>query len=264
MKERLHQAERAQLSFAAAASHELRTPLHQITAAATLLRSTLQPALARTASPSPSPAPSSSAHASPRPPFEERTESSDTSGTEESEAPTTTSASTDSDRPVRPTLRSISSEDRSDALQQLDIIETNGLALGTILENLIDTLDIGRLTSKLDAKQTSYPGNVAQTGEAGSGTASGPGGMGNPRGDPTTGFGPGISSSVPVLREQTEVVSLERVLEDVVLDSIRMEERLRKVQGQKGGMEGIEVVLEVLPRNRGSWKMAQEPGPLSR
>jgi len=258
MKERLHQAERAQLSFAAAASHELRTPLHQITAAATLLRSTLQPALGRSSD-------STSSHsarsiASPgssrRPSAQERR---DSDGSVESNpvGPVSRSGSVDSDVPLRPTLRSISSEDRIDALQQLDIIETNGLALGTILENLIDTLDIGRLTSKLESKVASLD-SVISPQAASSGSAipgAGPSLFASPS---------GIASKVPVLADREAVPAFDAVLEDVVLNSVRMEERLRRAQGQGASMDGIEVVLEVLPRSRGTWKMAQEPGPLSR
>src|SRR5690348_5608165 len=112
MKEKLHQAERAQLNFAAAASHELRTPLHQINAAAALLRDSLRAAMGEPSS-------------------------------EENLDPSSASAAT-SPRSAPPTLVAVSLEDQSEALAQLETIETNGLALGHILENIIDTLDIGR------------------------------------------------------------------------------------------------------------------------
>jgi len=258
MKERLHQAERAQLSFAAAASHELRTPLHQITAAATLLRSTLQPALGRDADDtSLHSARSVSPPGSSRRPSTQERRVSDSSIGSHPVGPVSRSGSVDSDVPLRPALRSISSEDRIDALQQLDIIETNGLALGTILENLIDTLDIGRLTSKLESKVSSLDSVVSpQTVGPGSANA----------GAAPSLFAPpsGIASNVPVLAHREAVPAFDAVLEDVVLNSVRMEERLRRVQGKGASMDGIEIVLEVLPRSRGTWKMAQEPGPLSR
>ena len=261
MKERLHQAERAQLSFAAAASHELRTPLHQITAAATLLRSTLQPALGRSSDSTSSHSARSIASqgSSRRPSAQERRDSDGSvdSNPDDPVGPVTRSGSVDSDVPLRPTLRSISSEDRIDALQQLDIIETNGLALGTILENLIDTLDIGRLTSKLESKVASLD-SVIPPQTVGSGSANA--GAGSSLFSPPS----GIATNVPVLADREAVPAFDAVLEDVVLNSVRMEERLRRAQGQGASMDGIEVVLEVLPRSRGTWKMAQEPGPLSR
>ncbi|RSH83027.1 hypothetical protein EHS25_005737 [Saitozyma podzolica] len=47
----------------------------------------------------------------------------------------------------------------------LEIIETNGLAFGHILENIIDTLDIGRMSERLDGNgdlQPSVPANVLE------------------------------------------------------------------------------------------------------
>lgn len=193
MKERLHQAERAQLSFAAAASHELRTPLHQINAAATLLRSALHPHFSTPRS-SPSLNPASQAPtASPRPKPSEQ----------------------------------MPTEDQIDALAQLEIIEANGLALGNILENIIDSLDIGQLSSRMEQK------------------------------------------AVPDGGTQTDLVRPQRtkdfglVMEQVVLDSVALESKSRRVQGGSS-MDGVEVILEMAPRHRGGWMMTDDTGPLVR
>ena len=290
MKERLHQAERAQLNFAAAASHELRTPLHQLTAAATLLRAALQPVLdtPRGSIGSISPPLDASRRLSVDPVIADATAATGMeaiSAEHETVArklsvdragvstPSSASRSTRSNSSGvahrRPPFKSIASEDRLDALQQLDTIEMNGLALGTILENLIDTLDIGRLTSKLETK-------VINKQAAGDGTglqAVGPDALGKTA---TDGAGVSLGSgSDPAARtptandsgssgKQDAVMNLDQVLESVLMESVTLEERMRKVQGKSGGMEGVEVVLEVLPRNRGGWGMAQDPGPLMR
>ena len=165
MKVRLHQAERAQLNFAAAASHELRTPLHQLTAAATLLRAALQPVLdtPRRSIGSASPAldvspilidpvvaatttatdmePASATH---DPTI--RPNSAEAGPWPASSASMSIRSNSSDSRPKRSVLKLIGFEDRSEALEQLDIIETNGLAFGTILEHLIDTFDLVRLT----------------------------------------------------------------------------------------------------------------------
>ncbi|ODN93564.1 hypothetical protein L198_05430 [Cryptococcus wingfieldii CBS 7118] len=180
LKERLHKAERAQLNFASAASHELRTPLHQINAAASLLRSFVQPVF--------------------------------------------DSMRGDEDVHVPP-------EDRVEILQQLEIIESNGLSLGNILENIIDTLDIGKMASKMDTGGT-IPSLVHK--------------------DTATG-----KEAAP------QLTSLVEVLEKVVEDAIELESKSRKVSGGKG-MDQVEVILEVLPRKRGGWLTTRDVGPLTR
>ncbi|TYJ53875.1 hypothetical protein B9479_005497 [Cryptococcus floricola] len=180
LKERLHKAERAQLNFASAASHELRTPLHQINAAASLLRSFVQPVF--------------------------------------------DAMRGDEDVHFPP-------EDRVEIVQQLEIIESNGLSLGNILENIIDTLDIGKMASKMDTGGT-IPSLVHK--------------------DTATG------------KEATpKLTSLVQVLEKVVEDAIELESKSRKVSGGKG-MDQVEVILEVLPRKRGGWLTTKDVGPLAR
>jgi len=289
MKERLHQAERAQLNFAAAASHELRTPLHQLTAAATLLRAALQPVLETprgsvgSASPileaSPVLADQVVAATTTATGMEAASAVSESMDREHSgnsvslpsPSAAMSSRSNSSEHGLnRPPLKSIASEDRLDALQQLDIIETNGLALGTILENLIDTLDIGRLTNKLETKVINRQaardgkglhavdaedlGRMGGIGVAGVSIGSGSGAASRQSAAGT----PGDSG------RQDVVARLDEVLESVVMESVKLEERMRKVQGRPDGMDGVEVVLEVLPRSRGGWSMAQDPGPLMR
>ncbi|ODN74183.1 hypothetical protein L202_07633 [Cryptococcus amylolentus CBS 6039] len=180
LKERLHKAERAQLNFASAASHELRTPLHQINAAASLLRSFVQPMF----------------------------------------------DSMRGDEVVH-----VPAEDRVEIVQQLEIIESNGLSLGNILENIIDTLDIGKMASKMDTGGT-IPSLVHK--------------------DTATG-----KEAAPRL------TSLVEVLEKVVEDAIELESKSRKVSGGKG-MDQVEVILEVLPRKRGGWLTTRDVGPLAR
>jgi len=167
MKVRLHQAERAQHNFAAAASHELRTPLHQLAAAATLLHAALQPVSdtprrsVGSASPaldvSPIPidpvvaatttATGMEAASAAHDPMV-RQHSAEAGPWPSSSASMPSRSNSSDSEPKRPTLKLIGFEDRLEALEQLDIIEMNGLALGTILESLIDTLDLGRLTNK--------------------------------------------------------------------------------------------------------------------
>lgn len=64
--------------------------------------------------------------------------------------------------------------------------------------------------------------------------------------------------------KQDTVASLDEVLESVVMDNVELEERMRKVQGRSDGTNGVELVLEVLPRSRGGWRIAQDLGPLMR
>lgn len=191
MKEKLHQAERAQLNFAAAASHELRTPLHQINAAASLLRHSLHAAM-------------------------------DQPGEELS----VELASTKATKSPSPIPVPVSLEDRVEALAQLEIIEANGLALGHILENIIDTLDIGRLSARFEAEAK-----------------------------------PDGASVPPKSKGRTQDLAL--VIEDVVKDAVELETKSRNVAGVKG-MDDVEVILEVLPRVRGQWLMFDDKGPLAR
>lgn len=191
MKGKLYHAERAQLNFAAAASHELRTPLHQINAAASLLRGSLHAAFTTEVINQTQPG---SPGASPR-------------------------------LPRRQSL-SMSIEDRLDTLAQLEIIEANGLALSNILENIIDTLDIGRSIA-------SKPEQLLQ------------------------------NATIPPTDLPTRTWHLGDVLEEVVNDAIELESKTRRIAGGDG-MEDVEIILEVLPRPRGRWLLASDPGPLSR
>lgn len=202
MKERLHQAERAQLNFAAAASHELRTPLHQLNAAAGLLRQSLQSSL--TASPSNSKQSS---------PIISNGDKSPTTQLSKSSL-----ARQEADRTRR--------DDRVEAAAHLEVIESNGVALGEILENIIDTLDIGRAVS------TGRPNGANQT-------------------------------AVPLPSVPEQMCNLSDVLEDVVKEAILQESKARRVSGEKG-LEDVEILLEVMPRLRGRWILATDPGPLSR
>lgn len=246
MKERLHQAERAQLNFAAAASHELRTPLHQINAAASLLRAALEngfmtpqgsPGLGNVLPPI-----LEGQLSTLRSPFDKPHVADKTPSPTNDNSPNDSRATEAPVEDQRPSLQRVPSEDRRDALSQLEIIETNGLALGTILENIIDTLDIGRLTTKLETS-LEHPNQVQGGGSDGA-------------------LPPGVDP-VLVKKVQTATASFDNVLEQVMMDSIMLEERTRRARGVQG-MEDVEVVLEVLPRNRGTWKMAQDPGPLIR
>jgi signal transduction histidine kinase len=286
MKERLHQAERAQLNFAAAASHELRTPLHQINAAASLLRATLQNGfLTPKSSPSlglsppkqplvesPLPLPPLA-----QPPLDKPSDETPKTSKDETikvvQPPASApGGSTTSGLPLkrskdgleRPSLRHLPSDDKADALAQLEIIESNGMALGTILENIIDTLDIGRLTSRLETKlvpglldparaQSLQQTPIQTPGEAQTARTGGDGKKG---------------AGAKEAEERLVTATFDEVLEKVVMDCIALEERSRKIHGSTvggaKGLEDVEVVLEVLPRGRGGWKMAQDPGPLSR
>ncbi|KAL7420450.1 hypothetical protein Q5752_004400 [Cryptotrichosporon argae] len=199
MKEKLHQAERAQLSFASAASHELRTPLHQINAAAALLRSNLQLDLV-------SPA------ASPRPAY--------------------TPGLSDVLTPSSMALDAGPLESRTEALAQLEIIESNGQALGNILENLIDTLNLGR------------PGTFR-------GTAMGTGDLQRT----------GVRGGSDV--DDGEPVNLGTVVETLVRESMETEARARRV-AEAAPLDDVEVIVEVLPRTRGGWLMHDDAGPLRR
>nr|XP_019013177.1 uncharacterized protein I206_02675 [Kwoniella pini CBS 10737]OCF51958.1 hypothetical protein I206_02675 [Kwoniella pini CBS 10737] len=126
----------------------------------------------------------------------------------------------------------VSREDRTEALSQLEIIEANGLSLGGILENIIDTLDIGKMASKIDHVQTNPDGTV-------------------------------IPPDLLRKKESATITDFADVLENVVDDAMRVEAKSRRI-ATGSGLEDVEVILEVLPRNRGGWKMSSDPGPLSR
>lgn len=184
LKERLYQAERAQLNFAAAASHELRTPLHQINAAASLLRSALDQALAS---------------------FE----------TPPSEDPSTS-----------PSDKSVHSE----ILAQLDIIESSGASLGSILENIIDTLDVGQINRKTEPKESTTQSAV---------------------------------ENIDEVDDNTPIYDLAETIESVMMSTIAAEARDRRIAGDNR-LDDVEIILEMVPRSRGGWKMLDQPGPLAR
>lgn len=119
----------------------------------------------------------------------------------------------------------IERDDRREASIHLEVIESNGAALGQILENIIDTLDIGRAVSTRS-----------------NGT--------NP-------------AAVPLPDIPEQMYNLSDVLEGVVKDVIMQESKARRVAGEKG-LEDVEILLEVMPRLRGRWVLATDPGPLSR
>lgn len=213
MKERLHQVERAQLTFAAAASHELRTPLHQLNAAATLLRSAIDDHLN-----------------SPLPANRELSSSSPTQN------------------PL------IHREDRAEALVQLEIIEGNGLALSNILENIIDTLDIGRLENRISQTQNSVQqqSSTSQTS------------LPNSSSNPDLVADPGVRVSIPNEENGGDrAYDFAKSLEKVVSDTVAQESQARRVAGRKG-LEDVEIILEMTPRIRGGWTMTDDLGPLSR
>ncbi|EAL17185.1 hypothetical protein CNBN0140 [Cryptococcus deneoformans B-3501A] len=177
LKERLLQAERAQLNFASAASHELRTPLHQINAAANILRTSLQPVLQSSYAPDETPS-------------------------------------------------QLSADDRQEVLAQLDLIDSNSLSLAGILENVIDTLDVGKMSESQGTENDHTPDIVTS-------------------------------------RDTSRAVSLSAALEKVVDDAMELESKTRRAVGGKG-LEDVEVILEVLPRQRGGWLTTKDIGPLAR
>lgn len=177
LKERLLQAERAQLKFASAASHELRTPLHQIHAAASTLRTSLQPVLQS------------------------------------------------SDAPDVPPSQ-LSADDRQEVLAQLDLIDSNSLSLAGILENVINTLDMGRMAE-------------------------------------SEGYANDHTPDIVTPQDTSRAVNLSAVLEKVVDDAMELESKTRRAVGGKG-LEDVEVILEVLPRQRGGWLTVKDIGPLAR
>jgi signal transduction histidine kinase len=237
MKERLHQVERSQLNFAAAASHELRTPLHQINAAATLLRSVLEHTLHSPIQTHPALNPQSSKN----PPLQVEPNS----------------AAKDH--------ASFSSEDKIDAISQLEIIEANGLALGQILENIIDTLDIGRMTNRAELqvereaakniRNSTRPDPSLSPGDEAANITT--------RAEPV---GIDLAKMTDTGHEEKRsrsAADLPQIMEKVVNDCVEMEAKSRRVAG-KSPMEDVEVILEVLPRHRGGWLMSDDPGPLAR
>jgi hypothetical protein len=123
----------------------------------------------------------------------------------------------------------LSRDDRKEAAAHLEVIESNGDALGQILENIIDTLDIGRAVS-----------------------------TGRPNGPEGLNLAAALQPVVP-----DEMYNLSDVLEGVVKNAIMHESKARRVAGEKG-LEDVEILLEVMPRLRGRWILATDPGPLSR
>jgi hypothetical protein len=85
----------------------------------------------------------------------------------------------------------INSDTRAEIAHQLDVIEANGLALSSILENIVDTLDVGRLAPKKSR-------NAGPSGEE------------------------------EVL---TEMVSLSDMLEEIMNEVMATNNKLRKVAG---------------------------------
>lgn len=213
MKERLHLVERAQLSFAAAASHELRTPLHQLNAAAAMLRQTLGGALVTP---------------NVTPPLEDPGEMSSKKSFSSVSGQSTSSQSEmlepDNFRFLQPEL---DAETRKEAISQLEIIESNGSSLGSILDNIIDTLDIGRSAANRHEDKA-------------------------------------ISGSALATRPtENRATNFSAVLEEVLHDALRTEVKARRVAGVKN-LDDVEVILEIIPRARGGWLMTDDSGPLSR
>lgn len=270
MKEKLHQAERAQLNFAAAASHELRTPLHQINAAAALLRQTLQSALADSPVSSPPLAPQSESNGS----MASDVPSSDVSS---QSVYLDERFSVPQPRPAAKPLQAVpgtsrmpdrilGAEDRADAMSQLEMIEANGLALGQILENIIDTLDIGRVSNMTEEGATAgFPGGLpgAQAANAAGGVDAGiPGATGAPDILGPMMLAKNDNAKGPQDGDESRV-DLSRLLEEVVKQTIELENKSRRIAGRES-LDKVEIVLEVAPRTRGQWLMATDPGPLIR
>jgi hypothetical protein len=161
----------------------------------------------------------------------------------------------------------LAAEDRADAMSQLEMIEANGLALGQILENIIDTLDIGRVSSMIEEGaaatfSSGLPG--AQAANAAGGHDVGmPGATGNPD---TVGHTmiarTGGGGKSPKDADESRV-DLSKLLEEVVRQTIELENKSRRIAG-KESLDKVEIILEVAPRTRGQWMMATDPGPLIR
>lgn len=99
---------------------------------------------------------------------------------------------------------SINAETRAEIAHQLDVIEANGMALSSILENIVDTLDVGRLAPKKSRNA-------------------------------------GTGGDEEVL---TEMVSLSDMLEEIVNEVMATNEKLRKVSnGASTKVEAILEVL---------------------
>lgn len=273
MKEKLHQAERAQLNFAAAASHELRTPLHQINAAAALLRQSLQHALVPSPANSPVASRSSSLH-----PSELSTgtnNGSSISGSSDSPDTLDTRDDSNSTQTTRTSRESLHTgfgrEEKHDAMAHLEMIEANGIALGQILENIIDTLDIGRLSANLE--ETISAGEGANLGAGGIGSVGGMGGV-DQDGLASAAIASGAQSrsspsmnaragTIPAMLNGDERVNLADLMEKVILDTVSLENKSRRISGRVG-LDDVEVLLEMMPRIRGGWLVASNPGPLMR
>jgi hypothetical protein len=115
-------------------------------------------------------------------------------------------------------------ETRQEIAHQLDVIEANGAALSNILENIVDTLDVGRLAPKRGRSSTAMASGEDQV--------------------------------------LTEMVSLSAMLEEVTNEVMATNAKLRRVAG--GDPDNVEAILEVIPRERGGWLMGRDDGPLRR
>lgn len=140
---------------------------------------------------------------------------------------------------------------------QLDVIETNGLALGQILGNIIDSLDIGRSIQAVEGggKPVIAPSSTLSSLKESSSA-------GGPKA-PSMGKNPTSPGSPAPAPAQPELTDFGLILEDVVLDGMNLEHRMRSLVGQDG-IDKVEVILEVLPRSRGGWMVKDAPGPLLR
>lgn len=99
--------------------------------------------------------------------------------------------------------------------------------MGIILENIIDTLDIGR-------------GAAARNEDN---------------------FGAAFTRQD--LTKVRQTTSFSNALEEVVYVILRTEVKARRVAGSKS-LDDVEVILEVNPRSRGGWVMTDDAGPQSR
>lgn len=120
----------------------------------------------------------------------------------------------------------LSADDRQEVLAQLDLIDSNSLSLAGILENVIDTLDVGKMSESQGTENDHTPDIVTS-------------------------------------RDTSRAVSLSAALEKVVDNAMELESKTRRAVGGKG-LEDVEVILEVLPRQRGGWLTTKDIGPLAR
>jgi hypothetical protein len=193
-------------------------------------------------------------------------------------------------------------EQRQDAAIQLDVIETNGLALGQILGNIIDSLDIGKsIQSRPGEVPPLKPQGLSKTPiNASTSTmvlSPGSSGLKIDIADPNTHAAltalksptdennssssssfltgsaeAGATSSKPGASDivapqegpaKADLVDFALELEKVVLDGMTLEHRMRTLAGQEG-LDKVEVIVEVLPRTRGGWQVRNNAGPLLR